>query len=517
MLTMCQIVSKNQAFLSKFSSKEVKLAIYGCKYTKRRLLNSLIYISNSDPLFKISQTTIGRWLGIGRQQANKLISELEQLGVLARKQIGYSSKDGWAPCIYTLSQHLYDPLFRHVMSNLLPALGSLYIAALLPGVHKNATLLKNKDLFNSMYVCMSSSFSLNNGMYEYANDIHIPKTSSKKEGEGDQTKHTQKNNQKNNGKHMIDPFPMVLDELPELNLTQAGKIKLCAFPEHILQQAKAAFKNFHKGKGGDFFPWFYKTCKRLCEESGIEPDKGKVKFLQSHFNINWFDDDFVKRSSEVNAKTYSAPQVPKNNNHSTASKFDTQEGVTRPGSVPFKRNEYEEKAMARLAQRRHDKYGPGKDWRAYEAKEKEEYARKMEELYDATIKRHEASPEAQRVRARSLAKGLHRNFEEWHKMFPIPEFILERERQQDQKRTGEFKSVAQVAKDILPQQLKPAPPPLETHINEKNAAPLGQYLQESSKNFTDDEWKYIVQRVNSFGYQFVPDHIKQWWKEQKNE
>ena len=169
--------------------------------------------------------------------------------------------------------------------------------------------------------------------------------------------------------------------------------------------------------------------------------------------------------------------------------------------------------MAELTQRRHDKYGPGKDWRAYEDQEKEEYDRQMDELIEKTRIRQDYSPKAHAVRQRSLTKGLHPNFATWHEQFPVPQHLLDREQKEEQQKHGILPPPKKTK--IIPQSVEVTSPPTTLNSDEANDN-LNHYLQQSSKNFTDADWRYIVQRVNDFGYQFVPNHIKQWWKEQQN-
>ncbi len=82
----------------------------------------------------------------------------------------------------------------------------------------------------------------------------------------------------------VNGIPDYIREISCMKLTDAGQIKLSAFPVEAIEYATKTMKM--AGNKRDPFRWFFKVCNDFCKESNIQPDWKRKSFLETTYGIS---------------------------------------------------------------------------------------------------------------------------------------------------------------------------------------------------------------------------------------
>lgn len=240
------------------------------------LINYLLEHENKNhALIYPTQTTLGRVIGCGRQRANEIVGELQNLGLISTNYRHMTS------CLYKTSSFLRTPFMAQKLSHLFPSLKKLLLLLAIGSFKTEATqgILKNYNVYSN------TSFFKKNGLGTV----------------GEIQKRV----------HRYSPLPQCLSRQP---LTLEQKCTLAAFPEWLLDQAM--FKVTDMSRINNLGGYLYSYCRKHWDKPNwiwSSQLKDIYKNEQDYHQIPLHRDDedtavLYERSSYSHAVRSNAPR-----------------------------------------------------------------------------------------------------------------------------------------------------------------------------------------------------------------
>ncbi len=235
-----------------------------------RVLNTLIGYGNVYDSLYAAQKTIADKSDMSREHANRLLQDLEEMGIIRKVRRFVKGTYKELTCKYYLHPIFQDVNFRKKLVTLMPSCWYLPLTLLIAMYATNSstsagdvTQYNLRDMNNNYYITAKSSENTKT-REEYIARRHFY--------------------QDNLGEYMkanpslLDNFlsPSVKAMREALSLTPSGCIWLSSYPDAVLDASLIALKSskvpIHKP-----YPWIVAFCNNLCAEQGIE-----VTFAYSH-------------------------------------------------------------------------------------------------------------------------------------------------------------------------------------------------------------------------------------------
>ncbi len=242
------------------------------------LANLYVSFYNSGKRIYASNYSIAMFLGVTPRTVRRAKQRLIEDGFITSEQ-----KGPYATCDIWMSPFFSNQMVRKCIGYFLPALKWIPLAALLstPKVAyaapikiahpTNVRLLKEKDIYKENYI---SSYVTNVQKKDCSMSGILARVCDKLS----QDTHTPPQPSPSKYKAMLEPEVFKITEIP---LTKWGQIRFCAFPAHIISQARL---NYDKTlKGHPAFVSLFQAALLVCREKNIEPDWKRVEYLARFF------------------------------------------------------------------------------------------------------------------------------------------------------------------------------------------------------------------------------------------
>lgn len=246
-----------------FFSDPIKYLLDNYTEDKLAVLNDFLVWNESYEDMYSAQSTIAQRLGKSRGFVNKTIGLFVDLGLLASN---YRHKTS---CQYKVSNWLKDVKVRAALSSILSAF------VLFPVPIRSETKLEpiNWALLKTVQMARwNGTITQQKDIFKYNNQVIIPYKET-----SDYISKLQRDimiiprSTIHDAAHQhIYEIPEILKNVPELNLSKWGQIKLSCFPEKAIEYA---YKQVEYAKHmDDKFRWFFKLCRDWCDDNGVRPN-----------------------------------------------------------------------------------------------------------------------------------------------------------------------------------------------------------------------------------------------------
>jgi DNA-binding Lrp family transcriptional regulator len=237
---------------TKIKNQQENLLTYVRSLSKPRIkiLNYLISLSLKNRVVFPSQETIAHIAGITRKTCSNLLKELSRDGLIEKKYYHRRS------CFYVVHSDFFDYSIRSALSHIFSAFKLLQITLLLS--------ININSKFQSEYVTPL-----------YYKDIRYNNYSKKVPVENGMDKLVSADN----------PISIAIRDLNFLHLTKWGQIKLSAFPEDVIYEAKEEYLKYEMPGIRDHFSYFMVSCLKICKEKNITPNWNWSRQLAHYYKM----------------------------------------------------------------------------------------------------------------------------------------------------------------------------------------------------------------------------------------
>lgn len=248
--------------------------------THRFILNSLLYLDNTNTPIYFAQETLARRSGTVRETAHRILHDLKEAGYITITNRGVKKS-----CLYEVNKIFKGLTLRRLLRPLLPAFVWLPLSLLsIPTkIDKCDYVTQTKNDYYSFITGVENSYNRLSLEYRDSHErsLNFRKTIQIEKGAKMQAPPT--------------PIPVTRTEVAGLRLTLAGQITLSAFPNIVIDQAERKAKNLRTARNP--FGLFLSICKSYCDS----PKWGLVSRLREEHGIKINDPEIegnVKRTVE---------------------------------------------------------------------------------------------------------------------------------------------------------------------------------------------------------------------------
>jgi len=249
-------------------------------FSLRGLLDFMIGASNCLREMHFTQSYIAKKLGITREHTNRLLAKARKLGIVSSEYRHMTS------CIYTLHHAFKDIDVRNSLKHLYKSCYYLPLSILmsLGDEMKSLSSMIGINQFNQkQYVEESNTNSGMSHKYEPNNKViynylstRLNTTSNSacnKPPPAERDRSGDIKSLKSGYEAPPRSSRRQNSHIKGLNLTEAGCIKLLAYPPSAIQAGLTALRS-HKGEIRDPFVYFSKICLDYCKDNKIRVDWG---------------------------------------------------------------------------------------------------------------------------------------------------------------------------------------------------------------------------------------------------
>ena len=353
--------------------------------TSQAIADEIIKLKRKNSSFTpFTQDQLALKFKVTREHINRCIRDISDSGLFTHYQPKKHSTQSWRRARYIMNPVLKDESIRIQLAPLLPSLHFYSLSRLM--VYE-PRLKKTVDMGNITRIKNKEEIRINNT----TTDVVSRTCAYAREGDSPA---------------VVSVVEQVL--LFRLNKTIGEGMKPFTSEQMMKLQQEFSFEVIQKGE----------VALRKALFNGVVRDP---------FAYLWHSCKAIgaKQDSQQKEKSSLSPAA----RAMYGSKY-TQEPPKR--EVTFQRTEVEEEAMVRLAERRKRLYSAPDQWQAETKREHETYFEKIARLRQNMIQ--EMSAAALAVRQKSLSKGMHKDYDKWEAEFPVPQCILEREREEDERK-----------------------------------------------------------------------------------
>lgn len=282
-----RINTKNQEilkgfFLSKEFLTDPELFFEKMTKAERTAFDRLIAVWKKEGNnFSLSNERLANIMGCSGATVNRWKARWIEHGLLSSEAvfaISYGPKTRQKPNCYSLSPYFKSDDIVSTLGHLLPSLKLLALALLTVFNLYSSHGLVDKLKYNNLYIRRDiRTLSINNNGLAW----RIVERSGRMSLCPD------------------DVIPMHVRSIKELSLTQAGQMRLSAYPGSAITYARNGMRRTKKFLKNPF-AYFVAMCEQYCKECDIKPDWKLVELTKQVFG--WKSDSPMLKSLAVNAK-----------------------------------------------------------------------------------------------------------------------------------------------------------------------------------------------------------------------
>jgi hypothetical protein len=262
---------RNQAQTTKqISNSDCVEISLGFDFSLRGLLDFMIGASNCLREMHFTQSYIAKKLGITREHTNRLLAKARKLGIVSSEYRHMTS------CIYTLHHAFKDIDVRNSLKHLYKSCYYLPLSILmsLGDEMKSLSSMIGINQFNQkQYVEESNTNSGMSHKYEPNNKVIYNYLSTRLNTTSNSACNKPPPAERDRTGDIKSKKSRLNSHIKGLNLTEAGCIKLLAYPPSAIQAGLTALRS-HKGEIRDPFVYFSKICLDYCKDNKIRVDWG---------------------------------------------------------------------------------------------------------------------------------------------------------------------------------------------------------------------------------------------------
>lgn len=295
----------------------------------KRVFEILVTFSNYYTSIYVRQDTIAKKVGISREYCNKILQFFKAHGLIGTYLRFKTS------CLYQLSVVFYDQRMRSYLSTIIKDFKWISWTVLLFSIIRSEELSAIQfTLTNINSYFIYKSFSKNSYNLDYnikvKRQYNLQRQSNSAQAvsassynlHNPSTKKIEK--RKRIGAYMSELISPALRTLKSLNLTQAGQVKLSAYPDDAIRWADAtiAIRN-KKSPISQPFSYFNSLCMSYCSDKKLAPQWNHVKKLIAALGIK--ADEPLLLNKEIKEPEQAIKQEPSYQPASGKSKYTTED------------------------------------------------------------------------------------------------------------------------------------------------------------------------------------------------
>jgi DNA-binding Lrp family transcriptional regulator len=242
--------------------------------SQRSILNKILQLQLKYPKLCMKQATLGAYVGISREWANKCLRLLEEHGCILRNYMHMYIN------FYKVSSFFFRPEIRRILSGVLPALRYMCLSLLTLIQPSNASIDQKftHTILEDKYIKRTVE-----RLSIVRETIVTERLSTKSSRES----HTIAKESMKFKRERVDGRPVskqVIALTKVLGLTALGQFKFSVFPDEVIDYALAQYK--YANNINDPYKWFMRICLDYAKSNGIEPDWFFASDLILQYKIN---------------------------------------------------------------------------------------------------------------------------------------------------------------------------------------------------------------------------------------
>lgn len=224
------------------------------KISSTRILDKILILFNLHGIVFANQTTLGKNASVGRRQANRLVKQLADAGIIYKKYRANLTS------VYYPAPFLLDPKIRQRFSKKFEAFRWLPLILLFSGL-----FVENVSRTISAVLFIKTDTDKLSNVYLYTDSKRM-----KKGALGMYTNEAQKK--------------LIIDLKDKLNLSMLGQIKLLPYPAECLEYVSEQYSRVNNPK--DPVKIFTYLCNEWCKANDVRPDWATCYQLYKDLNID---------------------------------------------------------------------------------------------------------------------------------------------------------------------------------------------------------------------------------------